>query len=266
MFSVLMSLYSKEKPDNLDQCLSSLYTQTRKADEIILVYDGPVTAELQAIVEKWQPLLMLTLLKLEKNVGLGNALNAGLNRCTHDLVARMDTDDICLPQRFEKQIAFMDENPEVSLLGVAVIEFDEHGKERLKSLPVTYSEIRRFARLKNPFNHMCVVFRKQAVISAGSYQHHLFMEDYNLWLRMMAEGQRMANLSDVLMRVRAGSEMVSKRRGWPYIKSEIQLFKLKKKLKQVPLLQGSIYFLIRTSTRVIPTGLMKYLYEKDRGK
>ncbi|AUX73096.1 glycosyltransferase family 2 protein [Erwinia pyrifoliae] len=264
MFSVLISLYNKEKPDNLEQCLESLYQQTLPADEIVLVYDGPVSEPLKAVVTRWAVLLPLVIVPLEKNVGLGKALNAGLERCTHNIVARMDTDDICLPERFEKQISYMESHSEVVLSGAAVIEFDEHGKERLKRLPLSNSEIHQFAKMKNPFNHMCVVFRKDKVIAAGSYQHHLFMEDYNLWLRMMSQGYPVSNLPEVLMKVRAGSEMVNKRRGWVYIKSEVQLYRLKRKLNQTGFIHGAIYFLIRTMTRLMPVKVMKFLYEKDR--
>lgn len=264
MFSVLISLYNKEKPENLEQCLESIYQQTLHADEIVLVLDGPVDQSLKDVVNKWAALLPLIIIPLEKNVGLGNALNAGLQHCKHNIVARMDTDDICLRDRFEKQIAYMEANPEVALSGAAVIEFDEHGKERLKRLPLSNNDIRHFAGMKNPFNHMCVVFRKDKVIAAGSYQHHLFMEDYNLWLRMMSQGYTVANLHEILMRVRAGSDMVDKRRGWVYIKSEIQLYRLKMKLKQTGFVQGTLYFLIRTMTRIMPVKVMRLIYEKDR--
>ncbi|WP_034943048.1 glycosyltransferase family 2 protein [Erwinia oleae] len=264
MFSVLISLYNREKPENLDQCLESLQQQTLPADEIVIVYDGPVSDALKAVVDRYTASLPLKIVPLENNVGLGKALNAGLDHCQHSIVARMDTDDICLPDRFEKQIPYMEAHPDVALLGAAVIEFDEHGRERLKRLPLGNDEIKHFARMKNPFNHMCVVFRKEKVIAAGSYQHHLFMEDYNLWLRMIAQGYQVANLHDVLMKVRAGSDMVNKRRGWVYIKSEIQLFSLKMKLKQTNPINGIIYFLIRTSTRVMPVKVMQFLYEKDR--
>lgn len=264
MFSALISLYNKEKPENLEQCLESLHQQRLPADEIVLVYDGPVSQPLKAVVSKWADLLPLVIVPLEKNLGLGQALNAGLERCTHNIVARMDTDDICLPERFEKQISYLQSHPEVSLLGAAVVEFDEYGHERLKRLPLENNDIRRFASTKNPFNHMCVVFRKDKVIAAGGYQHHLFMEDYNLWLRMMSQDSPLANLHEVLMRVRAGSEMVNKRRGWIYIKSEVQLYRLKIKLKQTGLIKGTLWFLIRTMTRIMPVKVMQIIYERDR--
>ncbi|MCP1440434.1 amylovoran biosynthesis glycosyltransferase AmsE [Erwinia persicina] len=264
MFSVLMSLYHREKPENVEQCMQSLYEQTLPADEIVLVYDGPLGDDLKAAVNNWMDKLPLVIVPLEKNVGLGKALNAGLERCSHNIVARMDTDDICLPERFEKQIPYMEAHPDMALLGAAVIEFDEFGNERLKRLPLNNAEIRHFARMKNPFNHMCVVFRKDKVLAAGSYQHHLFMEDYNLWLRMLSQGYDVANLHDVLMRVRSGSEMVSKRRGMTYIKSEVQLWSLKNRLRQTNFVNGTLYFLIRTSTRVMPVSVMKFLYERDR--
>ncbi|EOB3983346.1 glycosyltransferase, partial [Escherichia coli] len=118
--SVLMSVYYKEKPAYLDEALNSLAIQTYKADEIVLVIDGQIPIQLKNVIDKWLLLLPIKTIPLEKNVGLGNALNIGLNYVTNKLVARMDTDDICVPERFEKQISYFQKNPSTIILGGAI--------------------------------------------------------------------------------------------------------------------------------------------------
>lgn len=150
MFSVLMSLYNKEEPQNLWECLESIKSQTLQADEIVIVYDGFVNDSLNAIVESFKDVLNIKVLPLKKNVGLGRALQKGLEYCQHEIVARMDTDDICQPNRFEKQINFILENQDVDMLGTSIIEFDEENNQRLKALPENNEEIRKFSIWKNP--------------------------------------------------------------------------------------------------------------------
>ncbi|EMK5833536.1 glycosyltransferase, partial [Citrobacter sedlakii] len=123
-FSVLMSLYIREKAENLHHCLQSLYNQTLHADEIVLVYDGPISEDLENVVNHWMTYLPINIVKLKENVGLGQALNCGLAQCKHDIVARMDTDDICHSDRFMKQIDFLSNNKDVAILGSYIEEFD----------------------------------------------------------------------------------------------------------------------------------------------
>lgn len=262
-FSVLMSLYKDEKSEYLSSCLESLALQTLKPTEIILVIDGPISKELYKVITNYNDILPLIVKPLDKNVGLGIALNYGLGFCNYDYVARMDTDDICLPERFEKQLKYMVSNQTVSLLGSSIIEFD-HDYEREKKLPLDNTEIIKFSKWKNPFNHMSVIFKKACVVQLGGYKHHLYMEDYNLWLRFIDAGLITHNLSDILVKARVDSNTLIKRRGLRYLKSECILYKLKRDTKITGLIDGVFIFLVRALPRIIPVFLLNILYKLDR--
>lgn len=264
MFSVLMSLYNRENTEYLDACLDSLDKQTLKASEVVIVYDGFIDKNLNRVVKKYINALNIKIVKLPVNVGLGDALNEGIKHCSFDIIARMDTDDICHANRFEIQIPIIHSSSQIALVGSAVTEFDEDGNRRLKELPIDINTIKKFSILKNPFNHMSVVFRRVAVERAGGYKHHLYMEDYNLWLRMLAQNNMMINIRDNLLDVRVGRDMLTKRRGLKYIKSEYLLFKLKNELKLTPVIKGVVIFCIRSIPRILPIKILAVCYDKDR--
>lgn len=264
-FSVLMSLYIKEMPSNLERCLESLMQQTLIADEVVIVYDGSITKELDDIVNKYIDLLNIIKVKIPKNVGLGNALNEGIKYCNYNIIARMDTDDACVPTRFMLQIPEFQDGS-LTLLGGAIREINESGDIRIKSLPVKQKDIVDFSLLKNPFNHMTVVFRKDKVVSVGGYQHHLYMEDYNLWLRLLGEGCKVRNLSDIVVDASVNDSTMKRRRGIDYIKSELKLFKIKNEIKLYPLYKILSSLIIRVVVRVFPIGILKILYVLDRKK
>ncbi|QQU41257.1 glycosyltransferase [Morganella morganii] len=267
-FSVVLSVYHKEKPDFLEKSLISIIENTKRPTEIIIIKDGPLTSVLNNVIKKWiskYPYIIKSV-SLATNQGLGNALNEGLKHCSNEWIFRMDTDDICLPDRFEKQIAYIQENPHVSLVGGNTEEFSEdmmisNGQRNVAS---EHNDIVKLAKKRNPFNHMSVAFKKSAVLAVGGYQHHLYMEDYNLWLRMIAAGYKTHNLQDILVNVRAGSSMVSRRRGLTYIKSEFQLAKLKIKSKIDSPLSATIIFFMRSIPRILPTSLLNVIYKKLR--
>ena len=261
-FSVLLSLYIKEKPQFLKDCLESLKNQTLPANEIVVVYDGAITPELEGMVMQYMDALPIKIVRLPENVGLGKALNEGLKHCSYDWVFRMDTDDICLPERFEKQIKFIQRHPDIVLCSGYIAEFSEN-KENItgyRKVPIGSDYIRRYALSKNPFNHMTVAFRKDVIEAVGGYQHHLFLEDYNLWLRVIAKGYEVGNIAEVLLLARAGDSMVARRRGKEYIKGEWQLFKLKKELKLQNAFSGLFIFLLRAVPRMLPTKILKTIY------
>ena len=263
-FSVLLSLYFKEKPEYLHECLESLITQTLLPNEIVIVFDGPLSFELESIVENLKTEIPLKILRLEENVGLGKALNLGLKICSYSYVARMDTDDICRPDRFEKKMCFLLKNPDVSMLGSSINEFDGELK-REKKLPLYHQDIINYSKMKNPFNHMSVIFKKESIKNVGGYRHHLYMEDYNLWLRLLHGGFLTANLNESLLDVRVGNSMIEKRKGSKYLKSEVGLYKLKKNLG---IDQGwSLYFnfVIRFVMRLLPIIILSKVYEVERG-
>ena len=262
-FSVLLSLYRKEKPKFLKECLESLKVQSLQASEIVMVFDGVVTHELEEMVMQYTSILPIKIIRLPKNVGLGKALNEGLKHCSYNWIFRMDTDDICLPKRFEKQVEFIKQNSDVVLFSGHIAEFSDDKTiiTGYRKVPIGDKNIRKYALLRSPFNHMTVAFRKDIIEAVGGYQHHLFLEDYNLWLRVIAQEYEVGNIDEVLLLARAGSNMVARRRGMNYIKGEWKLFNLKRKLKLQNIFSGFFIFLLRVIPRMLPTGILKALYK-----
>lgn len=262
-FSVLMSLYHKEQADFLRACLQSLTEQTLLADEVVMVFDGALPESLQQVVADFQAALPLKIVRLPENVGLGKALNAGLAACSHQWVFRMDTDDIALPTRFAMQWAFIESHPHIALLGGQIAEFTHQPDDAYahRSVPETLPEILAFAKKRNPFNHMTVAYRQDAVQQAGGYQHHLYMEDYNLWLRMLAQNVQAANLADVLVYARTGAGMLARRRGWAYVKSEWQLCCLKQQLHLQSFGKAWTSFFVRALPRMLPEKIVATIYQ-----
>ena len=265
MFSILISIYYKENPFFFYECMESIWdNQNLKPNEIVLVLDGPIGGELTACVKNWQSKIggTLKIIALPQNVGLGQALNEGLKYCSYDWVFRMDTDDICTADRFEKQVAFIQQHSDVVLFSGQVLEFDQDISDAnvLKAVPLTYEEIKEFAKKRCPFNHMAVAYKREVILALGGYQHHLFMEDYNLWLRVIGAGYTVSNLPDVILYARVGNGMHARRKGYEYIKSEKQLLKLKKDLKLQNPLHANMLFLVRSAFRLLPSSLLGKFY------
>lgn len=260
-----MSIYHKELPQYFEACMRSIwYEQSLKPDEIVLVKDGSLTTDLESVIEKWQSELgkVLVVVSLEKNVGLGKALNIGLSNCSNEWVFRMDTDDICIRDRFKKQINFIKAHPDISLLSGQIEEFNGSVENvtGIKSVPQTHNEILKFSKTRNPFNHMAMAYKKSSIESVGGYQHHLYMEDYNLWLRLLSAGFKAANLKDTLVIVRAGQDMIKRRKGKVYVNSEWQLFKLKRSLRYQPTTIALLTFTARSIPRLLPTSILSKVY------
>lgn len=238
--------------------------QTLRPTEIVLVEDGPLTPDLNKAIAQWQAKLgqVLRVKKLEQNVGTGKAKNIGLQECSYDTVCIVDTDDIYVPERFAKQIDFLVKNPEVSIVGGQIIEFidDPSSPAGMRNVPLTDAELRQYAKKQSPFNNMTIAYRKSHILEAGGYQHHLWMEDYNLFLRVIAKGYKVQNLADVLVYARIDNGMHGRRKGFQYIKSEKQLLDLKKQLKLQNPIHANILFLIRSVLRLVPSSLLGKFY------
>lgn len=265
MFSVLISIYYKEDPLHFNVCMQSIWDQqTLKPNEIILIEDGPLTPELDHAIETWQKKLDQTLkiTRLEKNVGTGKAKNIGLRLCSHELVCIVDTDDISVPDRFSQQIRFLELNPEVVIVGGQIVEFinDADHPSGMRKVPEHHDELVKFALKQSPFNNMTIAYRKSAILEVGGYQHHLWMEDYNLFLRVIAKGYKIQNLSEVLVYARIDNGMHARRKGIEYIKSEKQLLNLKKQLKLQHPVHANMLFLIRSLFRLMPSSLLGKIY------
>lgn len=221
-FSVLMSLYAKERPKFLHEAFESVFNQTLRADEVVLVLDGPITDDLQSVVTDFaRRYNEMKVVPLPSNHGLGNALNIGLKHCSHELVARMDTDDICVPDRFEKQVRYMEMHPDIAVLSSAIAEFtdDWHKPVRVKRMPLTHDELYEMAKFRNPMNHMAVMMRRDEILRIGSYRHVPYIEDYELWVRALINGLKISNFNEVLVYARIGNGMEKRRGSKKYIKS-----------------------------------------------
>lgn len=223
-YSVLMSVYYKEKAEFLRESMESMLLQTIPTDDFVLVCDGPLDSRLDAVIDQMQEKFRDTLhvVRLEKNCGLGNALNIGMKYCRNPLVARMDSDDISYPDRCERQIKVFQQHPEISVLSGAILEFQDipemvTGK---RALPELHSDICRFSKKRNPFNHPAVMFKKTAVDAAGGYREtYPLFEDYYLWIRMLQNGSIAYNLKDPVLYMRTPPDLYLRRGGAEYARN-----------------------------------------------
>ncbi len=221
-FSVLMSVYIKEKPEYARACFESLICQTVQATEWVIVEDGPLTPELYAMLDEYQEKYpgLIKRVPLSENVGLGLALREGMLHCTYELVARMDTDDISRADRFEKQLSMFANDPELDICSSHIKEFDGTTDNILsvRRVPLEEKEILEYQKRRDSFNHVAVMYKKSAVLRAGNYKDARLMEDSLLWINMMVSGVKCANIDDYLVFVRTGAAMIDRRGGYSYFK------------------------------------------------
>jgi glycosyltransferase involved in cell wall biosynthesis len=263
-FSVLMSVYNKEKAQYLDECLKSLFVQTLKPDEIVLVEDGLIGKDLVCTIEKWKKILPLKSVKLTTNSGLPKALNEGLKLCSHNIVARMDTDDICFDNRFEKQILFVKNNPALDVIGSQIVEYDETMRIKLgyRNVPLEHKNIIKFARFRTAFNHMTVMFKKDSVLSVGGYPEDLIkMQDFALWGKLLAKGFKTANIDEALVKVRTGENLFNRRTGLGYLMNEIKALRYVKQYGLINPFEFIIIMILKIVTRLMPLTVIKFLYK-----
>jgi glycosyltransferase involved in cell wall biosynthesis len=262
--SVLMSVYGRDSAEFLRQSLDSLAAQTVPAGEIVLVEDGPLGAGLAETIRVAANLLPVVPVRLAANAGLGAALREGLSACRGEFVARMDADDICAPERFARQLEFLEQNAQIDVAGSAIAEFDDDplAIRSIRRLPATHPELMRFAKYRNPLNHVTVMFRRRSVLDAGSYQPCAGFEDYHLWVRMLRGGFRLHNLSSALVYVRCGSGMQQRRGGFSYLLRELAFQRF---LHSTGLLAASDCarnILLRAPIRMAPAFVRSFCYER----
>ena len=263
-YSVLMSVYFKEKADYLRDAINSIWAQTVPTDDFVLVCDGPLTAELDAVIAEMEAAhAELHVVRLEKNGGLGNALNVGIGRCKNEMVARMDSDDISRPDRCERQLRVFADHPEVSICSGIVEEFSSSPEivEARRVPPETNDEIVAFAKKRNPFNHPCVMYKRSAVEAAGGYQDFYLLEDYYLWVRMLLAGYQGYNLQEPLLWMRAGSEMYKRRAGWKYARTQARLFRFMKDRGFIGNAQYIKSCMIRSGSSLAPNWLREVMFK-----
>lgn len=228
-FSVLLSVYHKEKAENLKQSFDSVFKQSVRASQVVLVEDGPLTPELDSLINDYcDKFPELEIVPLKENKGLGLALAEGIKHCRYKIVARMDTDDIAREDRFELQLKEFEKNPDLDICGSHVLEF-EGTKDNIvtqRRVPLTDEDCKQYQRRRDAFNHMTVMYKKSAVLDAGNYQHCPLMEDTLLWVNMFKNGATAMNVDDYLVYARIGEGMYERRGGWTYFKKYKQARKI----------------------------------------
>ena len=267
-FSVLMSVYKNDKADEVEIAIQSLLKQTLMPDQIVVVQDGILSKEVYELLEKYKKNSLFTFVEIEKNVGLGNALKIGLNYCNYEYVARMDSDDFSLPNRFEKQILFLSEHPEIDVLGGYIEEYDGLLEKSLavRKVPITCQEIDQMMKVRNGMNHVTVIYKKNKVIESGNYKDCLYFEDYYLWCRMLKLGMKFYNLDEILVNVRTGEEMYKRRGGYIYSKSILNFENRIYKLKYINLFQYIENVVIRLIVSNMPNNFRSLIYKNKLRK
>lgn len=264
-YSVLMAVYHKDNPQYFDESIKSILDQTVKTNDFIIVCDGPLTDELNEVLEKYSNIEYLNIHRLENNVGLGRALNYGLEYCKNELIARMDSDDISLLDRCEKQLEVFSKDDELSLVSGTLIEYDlEYTKVLgVKALPKTNKEIIKYSKSRNPINHPCVMMKKSAIINVGSYQDFYLHEDYYLWVRLLQNGYKAYNIEEPILHMRAGLEQIKRRGGYKYFKTAKSFQKYLLKSKYINIFTYVKNNTIRFFSQVIlPHSVRQFFYRK----
>lgn len=264
-FSVLMSVYKNDKSEDVKVAIDSLLNQTLLPNQIVILEDGKVSKKLDDLLEDYSKKhKIIEIYKRKQNLGLGLTLNEGLNYCEYDYVARMDADDYSYPNRFEKEINYISNHPDIDVIGCNIDEYDESLQNRLdkRVVPEQDEEIKKYMKKRNGINHMTVVYKKQSVLQAGSYEDCPYFEDYYLWCKMIKNKCQFYNIQESLMKVRAGSDMTKRRGGKSYSK---HIYNFEKKIYQMGIINRLEYInnlIIRMSVASSPNFLRAYFYKK----
>ena len=263
--SLLLPVWAGDRPDFLEEAFrSSVDAQTRRPDHVVIVRDGPVPeplAEKIAELAKESP-VPVDVVELERNVGLGPALDAGLAACRHDVVARMDADDISLPHRFAVQMPIIESG--VDVVGSGLVEFadDPDVIVATRDVPTDPDDIRRRARFATPFNHPTVVYRRPLVTGVGGYTDFAKMEDYLLWAKLILADARVANVAEPLVKYRVGAGAYARRGGLELLRAEIAVQRRFRELGFTTRTQFLRNLVVRGGYRLVPESLRRSAYRR----
>ena len=263
-FTLLICVYAKETPIYFAKCLDSIKNQTALPDELIIVKDGPLTVELENVLQGIEFPFELKIISLPENVTLGPARAEGIKAAAYEWVAIMDSDDICRPDRFEKQLEMIESDPKLSLIGGQIAEFTDRleNVKATRTVPVDHDKIIEFAKRRNPFNHMTVMLKREQVLKAGNYRYFPWFEDYDLWTRMIKNGAVCANHPDILVDVRTSADTYGRRRGMAYIRSE---WRMQKQLKELGMTNRAEFLrnaALRIPVRLLPQKALAAVYNR----
>lgn len=261
-----MSVYIRENHIHLREALNSIFTQTVRASQVVIVCDGVLTDDLYNVIYDflYKYPNIVEIIKYSENKGLGEALNIGLQHCKYDYVARMDTDDIARNNRFEIQCSYLMKHPEIDVLGSSIAEFESNPNEIVsyRKVPTSNEDIKKFSHNRNPFNHMTVFFKKSVISAVGGYLDMPYAEDYYLWARVIQADYKCANIDDYLVYVRAGDSMYKRRGGYTYAKN---MFIFRHKLYEMGFLNTREFILNSIKQSIValsPTCFRRFIYKK----
>ena len=262
--SVLISVYQSERPEYLNRALQSVWDdQTLKPDEIVLIEDGPLTQNLLNVLDNWKKLLgdKLQLIINEQNLGVTKSLNRGLKVCRGIYIARMDSDDISMPHRFEAQCNYLDTHPHISVVGGSLQEFNaDCDNLGIRHYPPSNIEARKYIRKASPLAHPTVMMRREMFDNGLIYDERFrTSQDIALWFDVLASGRKIANLSEVTIKFRRDGD-VFKRRSRDKAKNELKIY-----LHGIKRLYGTfnpyyIFPIARFIFRMMPVGIVKAIY------
>lgn len=258
-----MSVYERENPEFLRKSVESVFAQSVPADDFVLVIDGPIGSELEEEIASLKDRFNINCVPLSENLGLGNALNAGLSHCKNEIVARMDSDDICFPDRMQQQLELMKKTG-ADIVSSVVAEFADDPDEitGCRLVPETHEEIMRFVRKRSPFNHPAVVYKKSVILAAGGYMDYAFFEDYELFARVLSLGAKGANVQQPLVFMRTGSGLYTRRGGREYVKKMSRFYKKLRSLGLCSLKEVILCQIPRTVIALLPSRARRFVYQK----
>jgi glycosyltransferase involved in cell wall biosynthesis len=262
--SVLIPVYQKDSSLFFAQALQSLLQQSLQADEVIVVQDGPIGEALAGVLTEYSGKLPLRILALPENGGLGASLRAGIIECQCELIARMDADDVSVPDRFRLQVRTFENDSRLDAVGGSIAEFASSPESPIavRRLPAGNDAIVRYAKWRNPFNHMTAMFRRAAVMNVGNYVPFADFEDYHLWVRMLLAGSRFVNLDEILVYARAGTEMLQRRGGFKYATTEVAFQRFLCRCGFISPARSVFNTVVRLPVRLAPIALRTFIYHR----
>lgn len=264
-YSVLTTIYAKENPDYLKQSIDSMLAQTIPPNQYVLVEDGPLTPELEAVINQYSTKYSIfKIIKLAVNSGCGPASIAGMKACTNDLIARIDSDDISLPNRCELELAMFEKEPDLVVVGSDMYEFEEDPNHitAIKKMPTTPDKIYQFGKRRNPFNHSTVMMRKSLVEKYGGYAPIRRALDLELFTKLLLNGCKCRNIAKPLVKFRAGHARMERRKNWSNLKCDLSVYKRNYEQKYMSLLDYGYVVFRQIVLFIMPVRIANTIYNK----
>ncbi|MBO5280286.1 MAG: glycosyltransferase [Clostridia bacterium] len=264
-YSILTTLYKNDSPEYLKQSIDSMLEQTVLTDDYVIVADGPLTPELDSVLASYAGQYpFINLVRLPENGGLGVALREGLKHCKNELVARLDADDLSMPERCEMQLSLFEKEDDLAMVGSDMLEFadDPNVISDRKKMPTEPDEIYRYGKRRNPFNHSSVMYKKSVIESVGSYSTMRRSQDVELWSKLLYAGHKCRNIGIPLIKFRCGDTRVKRKKKWSNVKSDLKIFRNNYKMGYAGFFDYMYVCITQIGFFILPSKLAGYLYMK----